>query len=107
VARIARLAVPVLNRAAHGDRRARAIVEGAQQHLAALATEVARAARLPSPAPLSWAGRLLERPGFRAAVWSRVRAAGLRIRPIPPRESPALAAARLALTEDRGGRAPR
>ncbi len=102
VVRIARLATRVLARAERGDSRARAIVRTAQSHLAGLVLDVARALRVTGPVSFSWAGGLLERPGFRAGVLRALRAAGLRVKPIPPGDPPLLAAARLALREDQG-----
>ncbi len=100
VARTARLATRVLVQAERGDSRAHAIVRTAQRHLAGLVLDVAQALRVTGPVSFSWAGGLLERPGFRAGVLRALRAAGLRVKPIPPRDPPLLAAARLALRED-------
>ncbi len=102
VARIARLATRVLAQAERGDSRAHAIVRTAQRHLAGLVVDVARTLRVTGPVSFSWAGGLLERPSFRAGVLRALRAAGLRVEPIPPRDPPLLAAARLALREDQG-----
>ncbi len=102
VARIARLATRVLARADRGDSRARAIGRSAQRHLARLVLDVARTLHVTGPVSFSWAGGLLERPSFRAGVLRALRAAGLRVEPIPPRDPPLLMAARLALREDQG-----
>ena len=107
VARTARLALRVLRQADRGDQRARAIVRAAQHHLAALVVDLAEALDLDAPVPLSWAGGLLERPRFRAGVFRALRAFGLRVKVVPPGDSPAMAAARLALRGDREGPARR
>jgi N-acetylglucosamine kinase-like BadF-type ATPase len=85
VARVAALAPTVLRRARRGDRAARRVVGEAQQALASLAAGVARSLRLRPPITVSWAGGLLGHAPFRAGVWRRLRAQGLRIRPIHPR----------------------
>jgi N-acetylglucosamine kinase-like BadF-type ATPase len=85
VARVAALAPTVLRRARRGDRAARRVVREAQQALATLAARAARSLRLPPPITLSWAGGLLGHAPFRAGVWRRLRAQGLRIRPVRPR----------------------
>lgn len=95
---IAGLAVRALRLAMKGNRIARRIVAEAQQHLAIQAMETARALRLAPPITLSWAGQLLEDGAFRAGLWRALRRLGLPARPIPPREAPVQAAARLALS---------
>ncbi len=101
-ARIAGVAVQVLARARTGDRIARRIVAQAQRYLATQAAEAARTLALPPPVPVSWAGRLLEDPGFRAGVVRELRRRGPSVRSVPPRSSPVEAAARLALRLARG-----
>jgi N-acetylglucosamine kinase-like BadF-type ATPase len=96
VARIAALAPTVVRRARRGDRRARAIVRAAQNHLAGQALDVARALRLPSPVAISWAGSVLSDPWFRSGLRRAVARAGLRGRWRPPALAPVVAAARLA-----------
>lgn len=103
---IAGLAVRVLRLATTGNRIARRIAAEAQQHLAIQAIEAARALRLTPPIALSWAGQLLEDHTFRAGLWRTLRRSGLIVRPVPPREAPVLAAARLALGLARGQRVP-
>lgn len=97
VARIAALAPRVISRAAKGSRADQAVVRAAQLHLADLLIDLATALRLKRPIRLSWAGSLLENQKFRAGVWRAARRSGLRIKVIPPHESPLLAAAHLAL----------
>jgi len=96
-ARIAKLAVKVLRQARAGNKLARWIVAEAQRHLAVQATEVCRALGLSPPIRVSWAGTLIEDRAFRLGLWRTLRRSGLSLRVIPPRESPVLAAARLAL----------
>jgi N-acetylglucosamine kinase-like BadF-type ATPase len=96
VARIAARAPLVLRRAARGDRRARAIVRGAQAELAALGVGLARRLRLPRPIAMTWAGRLMEDPRFRAGVWRAMRNDRVAIAPRAPGETPVAAALRLA-----------
>jgi N-acetylglucosamine kinase-like BadF-type ATPase len=94
VARIAALAPGVLARARRGDRVAREIVRGAQEHLAVLAAEVAR--RLGGRVDASWAGGLLDDRAFRAGVARALARRKIRARWRAPRDEPALAAARAA-----------
>ena len=101
-ARIAGVAIQVLARSRTGDKIARRIVAQAQRHLATQAAEAARALALPPPVPVSWAGRLLDDPRFRAGVVRELRRRGLSVRSVPPREAPAETAARLALRLARG-----
>lgn len=96
VARIAALAPDVLGRARRGDRRARAVVARAQDHLAALTVDVARQLRLPRPVTVSWAGSVLGDERFRAGLRRAVARAGLRCRWQPPAAPAVVAAARLA-----------
>ncbi len=104
-ARIAKLAVKVLRQARTGNTRARRIVAEAQRQLAVQAIEVCRALALSPPIRVSWAGTLLEDRAFRFGLWRALRRSGLSVRVVPPRESPALAAARLALALSRRPRA--
>lgn len=103
--RIARLAVRVLRQAKKGNRVARRIVTEAQRHLASQATEAARALGLSPPIAVSWAGQLLEDHAFRSGLWNALRRSGFSLRVVPPRDSPARAASRLALTLGRRHRA--
>ncbi len=95
-ARIAALAPRLLRQARGGDRAARRIVATAQRGLAELLLAVARDLRLRRPVPVSWAGRLLEDPWFRAGVWRAARRRGLRLQVQRPRSSAAAAAAETA-----------
>jgi glucosamine kinase len=106
VARVAALAPTVLARARRGDRRARAIVAAGQAKLAALAADVIGRLRLPAPVLVSWAGRLIADPSYRAGV-RRALARHARCRWLPPVADPALAAARLAARALESHRAPR
>jgi N-acetylglucosamine kinase-like BadF-type ATPase len=103
VARMAALAPAVLRRARAGSRAAQHIVARSQDALADLLARVARDLRLPSPLAVSWAGGLLDDPRFRTGIWRAARRAGLRVKPEPPRATPAAAAASMAQTFDRGG----
>ncbi|MBI2528792.1 MAG: hypothetical protein HYV93_22770 [Candidatus Rokubacteria bacterium] len=94
--RIAALAPGVLRRARRGHRRARQVIAQAQAELARLLDEVTRGARLRPPIRVSWAGRLMDDPRFRAGVWRAARRRGLRIAPLPPRQSAVATALRLA-----------
>jgi N-acetylglucosamine kinase-like BadF-type ATPase len=85
VARVAALAPAVLRRARGGDRRARRIVEGAQEALADLVRRAAGPRRGPRPLTVSWAGGLLGDERFRAGIWRRLRRQGLAVRPVAPR----------------------
>jgi glucosamine kinase len=98
VARIAALAPAVVRRARRGDRRARAIIRAAHQHLADQALEVARSLRLASPVPVSWAGSVLSDRWFRAGLRGALTRAGLRARWQAPAAAPVEAAVRLAAT---------
>lgn len=95
-ARIAALARGVIARARRGARAERALVRAAQEHLAALVTDVA--ARVgATPVDASWAGSLLSDAWFRAGVTRAVRRTGLSARWVAPASDAALAAAREAL----------
>ncbi|MGH6690823.1 MAG: BadF/BadG/BcrA/BcrD ATPase family protein [Gammaproteobacteria bacterium] len=96
VPRIAALAPSVLRRARRGDRRARLIVREAQAHLARLAVDVARRLRLPPPVAVSWAGGVMDDPGFRDGVKRAVARNALSTRWIPPAAEPVAAAVALA-----------
>ena len=96
VARIAALAPAVVARARRGDRRAGAIVDEAQRHLAGFAITVARRLRLRRPVAASWGGSVAADPWFRAGLARAVRRAGLHVRWHPPSADPVGAAARLA-----------
>ncbi|MFQ5897194.1 MAG: BadF/BadG/BcrA/BcrD ATPase family protein [Candidatus Methylomirabilia bacterium] len=97
VVRIAALAPGVLASARRGDPAARRIVAEAQQRLALLAVEAARAASLRPPITTSWSGRLLEDPSFRAGLRRALRRSGLRARLVPPLAPPVYAALAQAL----------
>jgi N-acetylglucosamine kinase-like BadF-type ATPase len=96
VARIAALAPSVLNRARRSDRRARAIVREAQDHLAGFARQVARELRLPAPVAVSWAGGVLDDVRFREGLERAVARSGLRARWQAPLAAPVVAVAALA-----------
>lgn len=96
VARIAALAPAVLRRARRGDRRARAIVGEAQEHLAGFAVGVARQLRPSPPVTVSWAGGLLEDAAFRSGLRRAVARSGLRARWVAPAAAPVDAAVALA-----------
>ncbi|HXJ77462.1 MAG TPA: BadF/BadG/BcrA/BcrD ATPase family protein [Candidatus Methylomirabilis sp.] len=96
VARIAALAPRVLRRARGESRAARRIVVGSQDALAELVVRISRDLRLGTPVLVSWAGRLLEDPRFRAGVWRAARRAGVPVNPQRPRERPATAVGRMA-----------
>jgi N-acetylglucosamine kinase-like BadF-type ATPase len=96
VARIAALAPSVLSRARRGDRRARAIVDEAQVHLASLARDVAGQLRLSSPVTVSWAGGVLDDPRFREGLARAAARSGLRARWRAPLAAPVVAAVALA-----------
>lgn len=98
VARIAALAPGVLRKAAGGNSAARSIVREAQRHLATLAARIARSLKLEEPVAVSWGGSLLGDRTFRRGFARALKQSGLRVRLIKPRESPALAALRLAST---------
>ena len=104
-ARIARLAVRVLTQARKGNKVPRRIVAEAQRHLAVQTTEAARALGLRAPIAVSWAGQLLEDREFRAGLWRVLRRSGLPFRVVPPRATPVLATAHLALMLSRRQRA--
>jgi N-acetylglucosamine kinase-like BadF-type ATPase len=95
VARIAAAAPAVLARARRGDRRARAIVGAAQEHLAAQALDVIRRLALAAPVTVSWSGGLLADPWYRAGI-RRALGRRVRCRWRPPQADAALAAARRA-----------
>ena len=92
-ARIAAQAPSVLARARGGDRRARAIVSEAQDHLARLAADVARQLRLPRPFAASWAGGVLDDARFREGLERAVAKGGLNVRWQAPIAAPVAAAA--------------
>jgi len=96
VVRIAALAPRIIRRARRGDSRARAVVRAGQADLAAQAADVTRRLRLGRPVTMSWAGRVLADPWFRAGLKRAVGLAGLAAHWQPPREEPVMAAARLA-----------
>ena len=96
VARIAALAPSVLRRARRGDPRARPVIREAQAHLARLAVDVARQLRLPRPVAVSWAGGVLDDPGFRDGLKRAVARSGLRARWLAPAAEPVAAAFALA-----------
>jgi N-acetylglucosamine kinase-like BadF-type ATPase len=96
VARVAALAPAVLRRARSGQPAARAIVREAQHHLAALVADVARQLSLARPVTVSWAGGLLDDPGFVAGLRRSVAARGVSARWRPPAAPPVAAAAALA-----------
>lgn len=96
VARVAALAPGVLRRAREGSREARRIVARSQDALADLLLGTSRELRLRAPITASWAGGLLKDARFRSGVWRAARRAGVRVKPEPPRESPATAVGRLA-----------
>ncbi len=106
VARIAALAPGVLRRARSGSREARAIVARSQDALANLLVTAARELRLPAPVMVSWAGGLLDNQHFRAGVWRAARRGGVRVKPLPPRESPVAAVGHMAENLGRGGHRP-
>jgi glucosamine kinase len=95
VARIAALAPLVLARARRGDRLARGIAAAGQEHLAALASGVARRLALPVPVLVSWSGGLLNDAWYRAGLERALRRR-LRCRWQPPEADAVTAAARLA-----------
>jgi glucosamine kinase len=105
VARIARLAPSVLARARRGDRRARAIVSEAQDHLAHLARDIVRQLGLPDPVAMSWAGGVLDDARFRSGVERAVAKTGVRASWRAPLATPVAAAVVLALRAL--GRVPR
>jgi glucosamine kinase len=105
VARIAALAPSVLRRARRGDPHARPIVREAQGHLARLVVEAARQLRLPRPVAVSWAGGVLDDPGFRNGLKRAVARSGLRTRWIAPAAEPVAAA--VALAQRAAGTLPR
>jgi N-acetylglucosamine kinase-like BadF-type ATPase len=96
VSRIAALAPTVLGRARRGDPRARAIVREAQMHLARLAADVTAQLRLPRPVAMSWAGGVLDDPGFRKGLRRAVKRRGLSARWVPPAAAPVASAVALA-----------
>lgn len=96
VARIAALAPRVLRLARRGDGHARLAVARGASALALGLLAAARAARLTMPAPVSWAGSLLEDRAYRALVWRSASGLGLGLAPTAPRASALEAAARLA-----------
>lgn len=96
VRRIAALAPAVLRRAERGHRTARAVVKNAQALLATLARQVARELRLPRPVRVSWAGSLMERPGFRTGFLRALRRQGIATRAMRPVHPPVAAAQALA-----------
>ncbi len=96
VARIAALAPGIMRKASREHPAARFIVRDAQHQLATLAVRTARSLRLEEPVRVSWGGSLLENPAFRVGFVRALRRSGLRVRLVRPRESPALAASRLA-----------
>ena len=96
VARIAALAPGVLREATGGSPLARSIVREAQRHLATLAARTAKSLKLEEPVAVSWGGSLLGDRTFRRGFARALKQSGLRVRLIKPRESPALAALRLA-----------
>ncbi len=95
VARIAALAPGVLRLARSGSREAHSIVARSQDALAGLLVRTSRDLRLRPPIVVSWAGGLLDNPRFRAGVWRAARRGGVRVKPEPPRESPAAAVAHI------------
>jgi N-acetylglucosamine kinase-like BadF-type ATPase len=97
VARIAALSPGVLREARRGNPLARSIVRDAQRHLATLAVRTARSLKLEGLVAVSWGGSLLGNPAFRNGFARSLRRSGLKVLPVKPRESPALAASRLAL----------
>jgi N-acetylglucosamine kinase-like BadF-type ATPase len=92
-ARIAARAPSVLAQARRGDRRARAIVSEAQDHLARLAADVARQLGLTRPFAASWAGGVLDDSGFRRGLKRAVAKNGLSVRWQAPLATPVAAAA--------------
>ena len=96
VPRIAALAPGVLHRARRGDARAGAIVRDAQEHLAALAADVARQLRLARPITISWAGGVLDDAGFRRGLRRAVARHGVSARWAAPLGPPVAAAVALA-----------
>jgi len=106
VVRIAALAPGVLRRARTGSRRARRIIAAAQTALAALLVGASRPLALREPIVVSWAGGLLQDGRFRSGIWRAARRRGVRLKPEPPRQSAATAAARMAASpSDAIGRA--
>jgi glucosamine kinase len=104
VARVASVAPAVLRAARRGHRGARAIARDAQRRLAVILVDLARRIRLRPPLRVSWAGRLMEDPEFRAGVWRQVRQAGLALAPSPPETSAVDAVARVASARLQAGR---
>ena len=105
VARIAALAPSVLRRSRRGDSRACQIVHEAQADLAQLALDVAGQLRLPHPVAISWAGGVLDDPGFRDGLKHAVARSGLGARWIAPAAEPV--AATVALAQRAVGTLPR
>jgi glucosamine kinase len=110
--RIAALAPAVLRLGRRGDRLARAVVDRAQEELAALLAGVLSGRSRVKRLPVSWAGGLMADAGFRSGVWRAARRAGLRLTPTAPRGTPldatlALAASRARAARPRPARAGR
>ena len=87
VARIAALAPRVLRLASRGNGPARLSLARGTLALAVGMRDVAAAAHLPAPLPVSWAGGLLENRVYREGLWRTARRLGLRIAPGAPRAS--------------------
>jgi len=96
IPRIAALAPGVLRRARAGSRPARRIVAESQEALARVLVASARELGLRPPIRVSWAGSVLDEGRFRAGVWRAARRQGLRIEPLPPRQSALTAVANMA-----------
>ena len=104
VSTVAALAPRVVARARRGHRVAGRIVSAAQAHLAAQASAVARALRLPPPVVVGGAGSVMGDRWFAAGVRSALARAGVRAHWREPGGAPVDAAARLAAALAAGGR---
>jgi len=108
VRRIAALAAGILRRARGGDPDARRILARAQEHLAALVSDLCRELRFEKTVPVSWAGGMLAddefRKGFQRAV---EKITGRPVEWTAPRLDGATAAARsLLFPTKNGGKLP-
>jgi len=104
VSTVAALAPRVVARARRGHRVAGRIVSAAQAHLAAQASAVARALRLPPPVVVGGAGSVMGDRWFAAGVRSALARAGVRAHWRESGGAPVDAAARLAAALAAGGR---
>lgn len=95
VAAVTGFAKIALVKAGRGNPLAKKLVREAQIFLAGLASAASRELRFSGPIPLSWSGGLMEHPFFRNGVLRRL--PRKKFQTFPPRESPVVGAAHLAL----------